>query len=140
MPRTNLNVQNLPGDFESLVRLYPPAAIHDEIAFENAMDIVNTLTAAPHPTEGQLKYLDTLTILVERYEDDAEGSVPPDADAIGVLRYLMEDRGMSASDVGRLLGDRSLGPRILNGDRSLSKAHIKILAKHFGVSPAVLLD
>ena len=47
---------------------------------------------------------------------------------------------MSASDLGRLLGDRSLGPRILNGDRALSKAHIKILANHFNVSPAVLLD
>ncbi len=54
--------------------------------------------------------------------------------------FMMKDRAMTASDVGRLLGDRSLGPKILNGDRALSKAHIKILAKHFKVSPAVLLD
>ncbi len=47
---------------------------------------------------------------------------------------------MNVSDLGRLLGDRSLGPKILNGDRALSKAHIKLLAKHFNVSPAVLLD
>lgn len=52
----------------------------------------------------------------------------------------MEDRGLTASDLGRLLGERSLGPKVLNGDRALSKAHIKILAKHFRVSPAVLLD
>ena len=135
-----MNLRKLPGDFDSLVRLHPPAAIHDEVAYENANGLVNKLTAVPNPTEGQLKYLDTLTILVERYEDETEGVEPKGVDALAVLRYLMQDRGMTASDLGRLLGDRSLGPKILNGDRALSKAHIKLLAKHFNVSPAVLLD
>ncbi len=140
MPWTDLNLPAIPSDFESLVRAHPPAAIHDEIAYENAMDFVNKLTSLPNPTQGQLKYLDTLTILVERYEDETEGVEPKGVDALAVLRYLMEDRGMNASDLGRLLGDRSLGPKILNGDRALSKTHIKILAQHLNVSPAVLLD
>lgn len=140
MPRTHLRRQRLPGDFAALVRLHPPAAIHDEIAYENTVALVNQLTSLPKPTKGQLKYLDTLSILIERYEDETEGAAPKGVDALAVLRYLMEDRGMSASDLGRLLGDRSLGPKILNGDRGLSKAHIKTLAKHFKVSPAVLLD
>jgi antitoxin component HigA of HigAB toxin-antitoxin module len=95
------------------------------------MDLVNKLTSLPKPTKGQLKYLDTLTILVERYEDETEGVVPEGVAPLAVLRYLMDDRGMSASDLGRLLGDRSLGPKILSGDRALSKAHLKILAQHF---------
>lgn len=140
MSRTNLSLIELPLDFDALVRFHPPAAIHDEVAYENVMDLINKLTALPKPTAGQLKYLDTLSILVERYEDETEGYVPPGVDAIAVLRYLMEDRKMNASDLGRLLGDRSLGPRILNGDRALSKAHIKVLATHFHVSPSVLLD
>ncbi len=140
MPRTNLNVQTLPGDFDSLVRIHPPAAIHDDVAYGNAMDLINKLTSLPNLTAGQLKYLDTLTILIERYEDDAEGVEPRGIDSLAVLRCLMEDRGMNSSDLGRLLGDRSLGPKILNRDRALSKAHIKILAKHFHVSSAVLLD
>ena len=140
MPRTDLNVTALPDDFEGLVRVHPPAAIHDDVAYGNAMDLINRLTSLPSPTEGQLKYLDTLTILIERYEDDTEGVQPPGGDALGVLQCLMNERGMNASDLGRLLGDRTLGPKILAGDRTLSKAHIKILAKHFNVSPAVLLD
>jgi HTH-type transcriptional regulator / antitoxin HigA len=140
MPRTNIKSAALPTDFDSLVQLHPPAAIHDEVAYENTMEMINRLTAVPKPTKGQLKYLDTLTILVERYEDDTEGTEPQGIGALAVLRYLMKDRAMTASDLGRLLGDRSLGPKILNGDRALSKAHIKILAKHFKVSPAVLLD
>ena len=46
---------------------------------------------------------------------------------------------MNASDLGRLLGQRQLGAKILSGDRDLSKAHIQTLAAHFGVSPAVFL-
>jgi antitoxin component HigA of HigAB toxin-antitoxin module len=140
MPRTNLKLSAIPGDFESLVRAHPPAAIHDDVAYENAMEWINKLTALPSATEGQLKYLDTLTILVERYEDETEGVEPKGGNALAVLRYLMADRGMNASDVGRLLGDRSLGPKILNGDRDLSKTHIKTLAKHFNVSASVLMD
>jgi HTH-type transcriptional regulator/antitoxin HigA len=140
MPRTNLSSSALPGKFDSLVRAHPPAAIHDDVAYENAIELVNKLTSLPKPTKGQLKYLDTLSILVERFEDESEGTEPKGVDAMAVLRFLMEDRGMSASDLGRLLGDRSLGPKILNGDRALSKSHIKTLARHFKVSPAVLLD
>jgi HTH-type transcriptional regulator/antitoxin HigA len=141
MPRTDLKtLKALPEKFEALVRLHPPAAIHDEVAYHNAMDLVNAITSLPHATEGQLKYLDTLTILIERFEDETEGAAPRGIDALAVLRYLMEDRGMNASDLGRLLGDRSLGPKILNGDRALSKAHIKALAAHFNVSPSALLD
>lgn len=140
MSRIDLKMSTLPSDFESLVRAHPPAAIHDDVAYKNAMEMLNKLTALPTPTAGQLKYLDTLTILVERYEDDTEGVEPKGVGSLGVLRFLMEDRDMNASDVGRLLGDRSLGPKILNGDRSLSKNHVKILAAHFGISPALLLD
>jgi antitoxin component HigA of HigAB toxin-antitoxin module len=140
MSRVDLNLQALPADFESLVRIHQPAAIHGEAAYEEAMEMVNKLTSLPNPTEGQLKYLDTLTILVERYESEFEADIPRNGDALALLRFLVEDRGMSASDVGRLLGDRSLGPKILNGDRALSKAHIKVLAKHFNISPALLLD
>ena len=46
---------------------------------------------------------------------------------------------MSESDLGRLLGDRSLGHRILAGERELSKAHIRTLAAHFRLNPAALL-
>lgn len=140
MSRTDLSLLTLPDDFESLVRLHPPAAIHDDIAYENSVELVNKLTSLPAATEGQLKYLDTLTILIERYEDEAEGVEPEGTDALAVLRFLLEDRRMNASDLGRILGDRSLGPKILNGDRALSKSHIKLLARHFNVSPAVLLD
>jgi antitoxin component HigA of HigAB toxin-antitoxin module len=51
----------------------------------------------------------------------------------------MDEHGMNESDLGRLLGDRSLGHRILSGERELSKVHIRVLAEHFSLNPAALL-
>ena len=46
---------------------------------------------------------------------------------------------MSVSDLGRLLGQRELGSKILRGDRELSKAHIRTLANHFRVTAAMFI-
>lgn len=48
----------------------------------------------------------------------------------------MEESGMNANDLGKLLGHRQLGSAILRGERNPSKKHIKILSEHFHVSPA----
>ena len=55
------------------------------------------------------------------------------------LKALLAEHGMTASDLGRLLGNRTLGAAILAGRRSLSKAHIKQLADHFKVEPGLFL-
>jgi len=41
---------------------------------------------------------------------------------------------MNASDLGRLLGDRAIGAKVMSGSRELSKSHIKVLADRFAVS------
>jgi antitoxin component HigA of HigAB toxin-antitoxin module len=46
---------------------------------------------------------------------------------------------MTQAELGRLLENRSLASQILNGHRQLSKTHIRKLADHFKVSPAVFL-
>jgi len=39
---------------------------------------------------------------------------------------------MSAADLSRVLGsDRSLGPKLLRGERRLTADHIRTLARHF---------
>jgi hypothetical protein len=49
------------------------------------------------------------------------------------LQYLAEQAGLSASDLGRLLGNRGMGSLLLTGKRGLSKTHIRTLAQHFKV-------
>ncbi len=62
------------------------------------------------------------------------------ADPLTTLKYLMDQNGMRATDLGRLLGNRGLASLILHGRRQLSKAHIRKLSEHFKVSPALFLS
>lgn len=55
------------------------------------------------------------------------------------LKYLLDQNDMTASDLGRLLGNRQLGSAVLRGNRQLSKQHIRILAAHFRVSADLFL-
>jgi antitoxin component HigA of HigAB toxin-antitoxin module len=53
---------------------------------------------------------------------------------------LLDESGMSAADLSRLLGgSRNLGAMILRGDRNLTVAHIRKQADQFRVSPELFI-
>jgi HTH-type transcriptional regulator/antitoxin HigA len=131
--------RGLPADYHELVRLHPLQAIHDEVAYENAQEMIDALTSLPRLSRGQGEYLEALTVLFESYEDERHAIKEADVTPLAALRALMQEREMSASDLGRLLGDRALGPKILNGQRELSKEHIRKLAEFFGVRADLFL-
>jgi HTH-type transcriptional regulator/antitoxin HigA len=57
-----------------------------------------------------------------------------------LLKHLAEENSMSGADLSRLLGaDRSLGVRILSGERNLTVEHAKKLAARFQVPMEVFL-
>ncbi len=132
--------KGMPKGFEDLVRMYPPRAIHDQVEYDNAQEIIDRLTSVPRLTKGQKEYLDTITILFSAYEQEHDSIETKDITGLDVLKYLMEQNGWTASDLGRLLGDRSLGSRILRGERALSKVHIRRLCDRFHVSADLFLD
>ena len=129
----------LPDGFQELNEVLPLRPIQDDADLENAQEVADRLAVLDTSTADQKAYLETLSILIEKYEDEHHAIDTQDLDPIGTLEFLMEQHGMNASDLGRLLGQRQLGPKILNGDRDLSKAHIQTLAARFKVSPDVFL-
>jgi antitoxin component HigA of HigAB toxin-antitoxin module len=90
-------------------------------------------------TRDQDDYLETLSLLIEAFEDRHHDIDVEDLDPIVILRSLMKSHNMSASDLGRLLGNRSLGAAILRRDRELSKANIMKLCAHIAVGPQLFL-
>jgi len=52
---------------------------------------------------------------------------------------MLSSPALQIKQKGRLLGHRTLGAKILKRQRGLSLNHIKTLAKHFAVSPALFL-
>jgi HTH-type transcriptional regulator/antitoxin HigA len=104
------------------------------VDYENVVEIIDLLTSTAKLTAGQEEYLDALSTFVEVYEarEFPIEKGPPQE----ILKFLLESNGMTPADLSKLLGDdsRSLGTRLLSGERQLSKAHITTLCKHFGVS------
>lgn len=120
-----------------LVDYYPLQPIHKQADYKKAIRAAAELVGRKlSAVQGQ--YLESLSILIENYEDD-HFRIDENWSPLEAVRFLVEENGMNASDLGTLLGDRSLGTRILKGQRDLSKAHIRKLADRFSVSPALFI-
>jgi HTH-type transcriptional regulator/antitoxin HigA len=111
-------------------------AIRNERDYDRARDVVDDLVMRPRLSREDRERLEVMMALMESYEAkhhaiDASGIGP-----IELLKALMKDHAMTASDLGRLLGSRALGSLILNGKRELSKTHIRVLSEHFALNPS----
>lgn len=128
----------LPGDYAGLCRLFIPRPIHDKVDYENVVEISDVM--AGHPlNRDQEDYFDLLCRLIEDYEKEL-GLPAPKAGGLDALRHLLEANDMSAADLARLLGvHRTLGGMILRGERQLTLAHVRTLAKRFSVSSDLFL-
>ena len=130
----------LPGRFRDLVAEMPPRPIRDEIDYRNTIEMLDRLTSLATMTKGQADYLETLAVLVDAYEAEHHAIDASSITPLHVLKHLIEQQGMNGSQLGELLGgNRSLGGKILRGERQLSKAHVRVLAERFKVSPGLFL-
>ncbi len=119
--------------YTTLVAEHPPRVIRNARDYELALAVIDELMGRELDPE-ETDYLDTLTTLVEAYESAHHDINISDIDGIESLKFLLEQNDMSDSDLGRLLGNRTLGPAILGRKSELSKANIRALCEHFTVS------
>jgi antitoxin component HigA of HigAB toxin-antitoxin module len=134
-----LQFANLPKDYAGLCRLHIPRPVHDAVEYGNLTEVTDAMALWQDDfTADQRDYFELLCRLVEEYD---RGQVRwPKVSARARLKHLLEESGMSAADLSRLLGgSRNLGAMILRGDRNLTVAHIRKLSSHFRVSPELLI-
>jgi HTH-type transcriptional regulator/antitoxin HigA len=126
----------------ALIDVFPLRPLRSERAYDAAVAVLDTLAVRPEGSldPGEQDYLDTLTMLVEAYDQEHYDIDTEHGDPLAMLKYLMQESGMTQADLGRLLGNRALASLILNGHRQLSKSHIRKLADYFKVSPALFLQ
>ena len=136
---TAANRGPLPDSFAQLSAELPLRPIRDDIAYENAIEMVDRLAVLDKRGHDQGDYLETLTELVRKYEDEHYAAEFSARSPLDILHFLCEHNKMSASALGELLGNRSLGSKILRGTRQLSKEHIRKLCDHFTVSADLFL-
>ena len=136
--KTKLTFKDLPKDYRGLLALHMLRPIRDKIDYGNALEILDAL-AGQNLNPDQDDYFEALALLVEAYESAHLPGLPSKR-GLPLLKHLVEENGMSAADLSRLLGaDRSLGVRILNGERNVTVDHAKKLAARFRVPMEVFL-
>ncbi|MBM2810626.1 MAG: Transcriptional regulator [Chloroflexi bacterium] len=80
--------------------------------------------------------LDTLGTLIRAYEE--EHYPLPDCRGADVLRFLMDEHGLTQSDLPEV-GSQGVVSEILRGKRDLNIRQVRLLAERFHVSPAVFV-
>jgi antitoxin component HigA of HigAB toxin-antitoxin module len=85
---------------------------------------------------GLAQYVKLIAELLEHYEKD---QYPVTDDPIGTLKFLMEQHGLSQTDLAEEFGGQPVVSAVLAGRRPLNKNHIVKLAARFHISPAAFL-
>ena len=135
---TKNDFRRVPKTYGALVAMLPPRPIHDDVDLANATEMIDRLAGFKLNVD-QEDYLEAISTFVEAYEAERFPMDDSRITPLDALKALLGEHGMTASDLGRLLGNRTLGAAILASRRDLSKAHIKRLAEHFKVEPGLFL-
>ena len=133
MPR----VKTLPH-YLKLIRRLPLRPLRSDLDLEAATKIAEELDFRDNLFEEEKDYLEVLTALIERYEDERHPI--PDISGADVLKCLMEFRGLSQAEVARGTGvANSVLSELLNGKRRMGLKTIETLAAYFRVEPGLFI-
>lgn len=113
--------------------------IHDPEAHRAALDAIDGLMALEEPDEAELAMLETLAVLVERYE---ERVFPLDRPSpLEAIRFRMDQLGLSRAALAARLGlPRSRISEVLNGQRSLSIEMIRLFHEKLQIPADILIS
>ena len=109
--------------------------MHSERDYDLAVQHLNRLLdeVGAHEEHPLYTLLDTLIHAYEEEHHDIPESSPQD-----VLRFLMEEHGLTQSDLPEI-GSQGMVSEILRGKRELNVRQIRAPAERFHVAPAVLI-
>lgn len=116
-----------------------PHVLRDEAEYRRAgAEIDQLLDADPARGSADYERLEFLSVLVEEYEDRlfpmGEDVTPQEA-----VDFMLEQKGLTRSDLSQWFGGRSRVSEFFSGKRSLSKGQVEALRRHLGLSADLLL-
>lgn len=115
-----------------------PHVLRDEAEYDAAVrEIDDLLDADPEPGSDEYERLEFLSVLVQAFED-VRFPIDETMDPREVVEFMLEQKGLSRTDLAEWLGGRSRVSEFYNGKRSLSIRQISCLTENLGI-PADLL-
>jgi HTH-type transcriptional regulator/antitoxin HigA len=106
-----------------------PHVIHNDEELEAYTSALFQLTALENPSRSEAEAIELLTLLIERYE---EIHYPiPAADAISVVRFLLERQNLTQRDLIPQFGSESAVSMFLARQRKLTLDQVRKLSVRF---------
>lgn len=134
-----MNLNELQQAWQQLNQSARIAPIRDAAHYDKMVRLADSLVEAIGDAEQHplLDLLDIVSGLIRTY--DTEHYAVPDASPRNVLAFLMEQHGLSQSDLPEV-GNQSVISMLLSGTRQLNVRQINALSRRFGVPPGVFLE
>lgn len=134
-----MNPNELQNTWQEFNRATHISPIRNEKHYAEMVQLADSLTeiigsAKKHPL---LDLFELVSELIRSY--DAVNYVVPDATPREVLRFLMEQHGLTQANLPEV-GNQSVVSMLLSGTRQLNVRQIQALAARFHVSPAVFIE
>ena len=114
-------------------------AIRTEREYDTAVERLNALVdeVGDNTKDARYRLIETLSVLIEAY--DREHHSLPEASGVEVLRFLMEEHGLTQKDLPEI-GSQGVVSEVLAGRRRLNVRQIQALAARFGVDAGAFID
>jgi HTH-type transcriptional regulator/antitoxin HigA len=117
--------------------------IKEDEDYQFALELLEQLMTKAEDREGEplLYLIDIIAYAIEQYEDNLESvkrfvqKVDTIDPGVSTLRVLIDQYGLTYSDLKDEIGSKSLVSQILSGSKSLTKAHVAKLSKRFNITP-----
>ena len=134
--KTKPKAARLSGSYLALIRQFPLRPVRSDAELDRAVAVVDGLIDRDRLDQAESDYLDVLSDLVERYEEEHH-PIKPASDA-AMLEHLIDSKGLTqvAVAVGTGITSTTLSA-VLHGKRRLTREHISRLARFFQVDPTV---
>jgi len=135
--KTSKTFSQLPRTYHELCMMHLPRPIHDSYDYKDTLAIADLFAGFEKKmNEDQHDYFDLLCNVIEDYE-------ATDAPRLSLkkrLAHLLQESEVSASKLASILGlERSVGVRIVNGDRNLTIEHVRKLSRYFKLEPGFFI-
>lgn len=114
-----------------------PRVIHNDKELEAYTAALFDLTALDHPSPSEREAIELLTLLIERYEQ--QHYPIPAADAVSVVRFLIENQNLTQRDLIPQFGTESAVSMFLSGQRKLTLEQVRKLSTRFNLPADVFI-
>ena len=123
-------------DYPRLLSETQPQVVHDEASNDPFIQLLRRLDDRwDMLTTDERKLHELLVLIIQDFEKRTYGVRP--ATPVEVIEELMAAKDLKNKDLVGIFPTESVVSEVLSGKRSLTVEHIKRLAEHFHVSPAV---